>query len=640
MFAFLPLAWAIVSCGGSGSSGTINVADIQPHAANLVTEQQKIDFLSACGAKMDSWKALPRATRHANLVAWARTQPVIALSAVLAATDEPYFQYKDGDASVYADAGSVLPKLLVKPPIRTPKYDDQPGNIKAGCIFGFDSTTPDNTFTIKSYLEAQGYSATRLVNPTVSSILTLNGVGVLFAQGHGGMFVDKVNGISASHMALDFGEKATVATGNGAYARYRLAHEVVIVGREHTDINGKVTVISEYGITDKFIRNRMKFSDNSLICMDACDSGNPVLANAFLASNAGSYVGWSAPSQGLSGHSFEKLFDRMLGENAATPVSTIPERSFDLDATKSWMQKKGYDRDETPGSAAKLVWYNRPNYKSLILRPTIARVLWEGWDNSYKKARWLLEGTFGPDPGPTLRTITWGQTPCEVLSWDTNGIRIKMPTPTPQGDIQITKETRKSNPVPLTAWTVPLTYTLYGKGSLKLTIKMNARFRADIKGLRLFPQDPVSYYPVVFYTLEDSVGSLSASGNYKPDPNTTITWSGTEQLRGFNSSDFPVNGMLFSGYFDFSRKVANGEMLLNSTFTRTVTTSSGSSSTKLQATADGFLQLRLPFDTASFGIGSGSAAAQYPLGTPDAVSAQTTWGASSPTDPPTDHTKR
>ena len=448
-------------------------------------------------------------------------------------------------------------------------------------------------------------------------------------QGHGGLIKD---GKALVGGALDTGEIATDAKSSGAYLAYRKAGELAVVGRLVTNANNVQSGVATYAITDKFVRNRLKFADNSLVCADSCTGATQALGQAFLAANAGTYVSWNADAGELSTTRFKQLFDRLLGDNGTAPISHPYERPFDMRSTQAWMQTKALDKDPSFSSKATLTWFKKPSYNSTMLLPTVLRVIYEAPDKVYKKSKYLIEGTFGPDPGPSLRSVKWGSTNCEVLSWDPNvGIKIKLLSPRPSGNIQVFKENRKSNEVPISEWTIPITYTLTGKGTLTYTVKVNAKIFADVHGVRFMPEDPLQYYPITVYTLTDTTGSYSASGSYKVNKDTTVTWSGSGTLKGVDNT-FPADLVIFGGYFDVPNKRLNVTGFFhNATGLETVT---GSSPHKLALDFDGFqLGFKMPYNSTTYAIAGGSLSA-LPFESPYAVSSKMSWGAATPVNPP------
>lgn len=612
--------------GGGGGGGTID-------------EQAKIDLLKNAGVQMNAWRALPRATRHANLVTWAKSQPGVADAGIAASSDTVWILYTDGDGSVYLDNKG----LTVPPPRRiVPKANDMPGDVRAYTLYSLEHDKfPDVTDSVRLDLNNQGYNATRIENPTVEQLIALNGAGVLFWQCHGGVVNDNYNGVKTTSFGFGTGQQATKAL-SLTYQSYRKNAELLVSGREIVAPDGTVTVIPVYMITAKFVKNHLSLAPNAFVAIDGCTAATKEMYEAFQVAKAGTYVGWDGLSGPRSGERFTLMFDRLLGANVEPPLSQPLERPFDIDAVQNWMQTKNYDLDPSVSGYARLKWFYKAGAKSLMLRPTILRILEEANDQQWPFMKFLVEGTFGPDPGAANRKVTWGGVPVTVLSWnELEGIKIKPPAkPYPQGYVQVERNGRWSNRVPLTEWTLPVTYTLTGKGTLQCKITFTLKFRVDVRGVRFRPEDPIQGYPMVFVHMDDSTGKVTASGSYKPSPNTTITWSGGTNLVSKDSA-FPANGIAFSGVFNKATGFIDMFTLFSSgTFTRKQTSGTTTTTTQLAANTDGYLSSKVPFDRTSFVIPAGSAPPTLPLGTPDAVSATMTWTPAQPVNPPTDNVQR
>ncbi len=613
--------------GGGGGGGTV------------VSEASKLSLIKAIGPQIKSWWSLPKATRHTNLVAWAKKQPNVADAGIAPETNNVWIQFADGDATMYID--NRTPNPPNRPQRILPKKNDMPGDIRATTMWSLQvGHFTDVTDSIRLDLANQGYTSSRIAYPTIEQLLALNGSGVLFWQTHSGICTDKRNGVVRTRWAFVTGQTPTVELGT-RYKAYRDSGELFVAGIEAYNADGtpKDEPDPAYAITDLFITNHMRLADNAFVAIDSCTSAAGPFRQAFQTAKAGTYVGWNALSGSESGDRFVLMFDRLLGANVEPPLSTPLERSFDIDRVEEWMQSKGYDIDNSPQGTAQLQFAFLSGAKSLMLRPTLMRVIYEANNPVYNKTKFLLEGTFGPDPGPGNRKVMWGTRELDVLSWDElNGILVKLgPAPYPQGYIQVIRGVRVSNSVPMTEWTLPVTYTLNGKGTLKYVVTMNLKFRADVRQERFFPEDPLRRHPVAIWFLDDCTGQVTASGLYKPDANTTITWSGGSALTSVDSAPPPVGGILFGGDVNVLTGSINQMYLSNS---GTFTQKTNGKSTTLTSALAGYLTFAIPLNKTSYLIPAGSVAPATDLGVPYAVSASLTWTAASPVNPPTDSTPR
>lgn len=622
--------------GGGGGGGTGRTAN----------EGGKLDFVTAMGTQMNSWRTLPRAQRHANLVAWAKANPLVQDAGVEPSTDNVWVLYKDGDGTMYIDNRAPKPTPISPPTLPTIKKNDVPGDVKATVIWSLeDHKFEDVTESVRLDLNNHGYNGTRYAKPTLEQLRqAINGSGVLFWQAHSGIGRAVIGSQVHTRFGINVGTPATVELGKDAYRAYREAGELFVVGLEILKPDGTTEAVPVYAITDLFISRYLRMAPNAFVGIDSCTSSASPLRTAFQTANAGTFVGWNALSGYESGRRFQLMFDRLLGVNLESPISTPPERPFDIDVVQYWMQEKGYDMDTSPGSLAQLQWGYKAGFKSLILRPTISRAIFEARDSQSNFTKYLIEGTFGPDPRTTGKVgkVMWGNTECQIVSWkELEGITIRPPKPYPTGNLQVIKAGLFSNSVPITFWTLPVTYTLTGRNTLRYTVTMNLRFRVDARGARWTPEGNIVRHPVLIFQLDDSTGQVSASGQYKPSQNTTITWTGGTALTS-KDIELIANGIIFSGDMNIvSGRIENMFIQTSGTYTRTsTTTGSAPVVTQVPAVLDGYFQFNVPFNTTSYVIPSGSVAPTMPIGTPDGVSATLTWGSATPLNPPTAQTQR
>lgn len=638
-------AVVIAACGGGGGDAALGGGGGGGGTDRTANEGAKLQFIDSMGTQMNSWRALPRDQRHANLVAWAKSQSLVADAGVEPSTSNVWVLFKDGDGTLYIDNRTPRPVPSL-PPLAEARKNDLPGATKATVIWSLeDGQFEDVTNSIRLDLNNHGYAATRLADPTVEQLIAaINGSGVLFWQAHSGICRDNFNGQIRTRYVVNIGMAATIELGQGAYKAYREAGELFIAAREITKPDGTKEAIRVYAITDLFIARHLKMAANAFVGMDSCTSNASPLRTAFQTANAGTYVGWNALAGYSSGERFQLMFDRLLGANLEPPMSLPPERPFDIDAVQSWMQDKGYDMDPSPGSVAQMQWNYKSGAKSLILRPTIARAIFEARDNQNNFTKYLIEGTFGPDPRTSgqVGKVVWGNTECQIISWDEQeGIKIRPPKPYPVGDLQIIKGTLRSNRVPLTFWTLPVTYTLYGRGTLRYTVTMNLRFRVDARGTRWSPEGNIVRHPVMIFQLDDTTGQVSATGQYKPSQDTTITWSGGTPLTS-KDIELIANGIIFSGDLNINTgRIETMYIQTSGTYTRTETnTGSTPVVTQVPAMLDGYFTFNVPFNKTTYVIPSGSFAPTLPIQNSEGVSSTLTWGDATPLNPPTEFTQR
>lgn len=633
----------IFACGGGGSD--VSTGGGGGGGGGSLAETTKIQLVENMGAQMNNWRSLPKNQRHTNLVTWAKTQSGVAAAGIASETNNVWVRFTDGDVTLYLDNKESTG--VGKPaPVPTAMRGDMPTETKAYTIFSLESHKfEDLTDGLKTDLNNQGYNASRVVAPTVDQLLAMNGASVLFWQAHSGVGEEERNGKKTTLFAVVTGEPCSKDL-SLKYKTYRDAGELFIAGLETKNPDGTIgKPVAVYAVTDRFIKNHMKLATNSFVALDSCTSAFGTLYQAFQAAGAGTYVGWSSLAGGKSGERMTLMFDRLLGTNIEPPVSSPIERPFDIDRVEEWMLNKGYNQDASPTSTAQLKWfYKAGDAKGLMLKPTIARVIYTANDSLHNKSSLTIEGTFGPDPGAANRQVMWGTKQLEVITWsELEGIRVKMPAkPYPQDDIQVIKRGRRSNKVPMTEWTIPFTYTFTGKGSLTYTITLNIKMRSDARSARWEPEANLLHHPVAMWQLDDSTGTISASGTYKPSSDTTVTWSGGSNLISQDSGFNNMNGIIFGGTLNtLTGKIDAFALNCLGTFTQTVRTASNVQTTQVAAGLDGYLMpFSLTMNPTSFGIAAGSASPTSPIGNQYGQSAALQWGAAAAVNPPNNNTPR
>ena len=526
--------------------GLFNVAYGEP-----VPQEVKVNFLNQGGAKMREWKSLPRQQYQANLISWANSDPNVEEAYASDVSGNICIRFKDGNTCILmnkprtaADAGNEMPRTAAATPAtlaafsgvspKTVAIGSIPGSNRAITAFSLENGYPNSAPTIANWLRQRGYAPTIQNSATLTDVMSWssggNPLGVLFWHAHGTTFKWKDGTPTVAFITRQFTHPYTS----------------VPVYTQMYD-NGELTMAKDdsealpvWGITSKFVRNRMRFAPHSLVVMDACDGANADMAKAFFAAGAGSYASWDWLSGDDSGASCRKVFDRLLGMNEENPISSPPERSFSLAAIQQWMTEKGYDYDPSskyknqPRPNARLIWFHNPSAPANILMPSIMRVLAEASAPGEQYSKYLIEGDFGTDPGPSKRSVFWGEREMQVVRWDgINGITIRLPQNPPKGELQVLLKKdfySFSNKTPITEWTVPFTYELRGEGSLGAIMELSVKFRGDIHGSRYLPEMAVQRLPVVFNNMADCTGTVTASGSHSPGEGTTITWYGGSSL--------------------------------------------------------------------------------------------------------------
>lgn len=582
--------------------GTAPVADL-PGAAHItvvyepqvISEQARLDWLNTAGVRMAEWRDLSTAQRRANLVAWAKTGPLVADAVASALSDSAVLvKFRDGEIStlywrrrvedVTGPAGPPAPQLAARKSggINTLGEVSKgvPGTRNAVCAFSLEPNIfPNSAPTISGWLGGAGYQTRTFGSTTMDEIITWSSgqpLGVLFWQAHGTPYSSDGELGGLEGLSIVTRQEATAAGRLGKFSAYIRRGEVGMAKDDSGAGPG-------YTITSKFVRNYLRFAPHSLVMLDVCQGAHRELTNAFIESGAGAVGAWDILSGRDSATPMLKVFDRLLGTNAEPPLSFPKERPFALPVIQHWLRLRGFDVDPSPkwpgqkDFNARLVWNMNPGKPADILRPSIMRILYEGAGQTENYTKLLIEGDFGDDPGAARRRLTWGGQPVSLLHWKSDGITIRLPDAKPSGHFQATIDSiHRSNERPCTEWRIPITYTHNARGSLNFGISMNVRMRADIAGTRGMPEMPVQYLPVDFWQHTDCTGSIAAGGSYSPRPKTIITWSGGSDLRSLDpqvqGSELASNAIVNSGRINLlTGEIEDYQLMGGGNFTESVT---------------------------------------------------------------------
>lgn len=583
------------------------------------------------GTQLDGWRDLSKDQRHANVVAWAKTQPLVENAGIDPDSNTVWIEYTDGTGSFYIDnkeppLGAIT---ATRPPITRAKVF--PEDTSAYAIFSVESYFSDSTPWLSQQLNSNGYTCAQQPYPDIAQVLSMNNAGVIYWESHAGFSKHKDNGVWNPVFVLLTGEEADEALSSGAYKAYIDAGEVQ-TGNLDIRVNGAWKTIQAYAITDRFVAKHMHLSPGSFVAIDACQTGNVLFANAWKKAGAGTFVGWDQNSGKNSDTPMMRMFDRLLGTNLKDPITpNPPERPFNVEATQLWMQENGFDKD--PSSTATMKFYHATAAtltipSTLALLPTASRLLLEGKDATYAKSKLFIEGSFGPKPSTNDYDVTWGGTKLDIIDWkDVEGIRVKIPDPPPVGSIVIRRDTRKSNPVPMTEWILPVKYTMTGRGTLKYVVDFKLKIHADVHWARYFPQDIPSGVPTPIWHLSDSTATVTASGQYKPDVNTTITWSDGINSKSYDMTDH-ANSIAFAGQIDMAAgQIKDFFLFNNSTYT---VKNNGAIVSKPAAAVEGYFQFNIPISKSTYVISSGAVSPTQSISSPYCVSATLTFGPATP----------
>jgi hypothetical protein len=298
-----------------------------------------------------------------------------------------------------------------------------------------------------------------------------------------------------------------------------------------------------YAITRHFVHEHFKFAKDSFVFANVCSSITPQAADMYLElkRTAGLVLGWSGTAHArtaiLAG---ELLMSRMLGGNDRSgdpgwsfppdkppgrpwsfkdAMAEITDNAIDLYNPSLDGPKPAPDKD-CPPSAPSKTDYTKARFKWLpsadadvLLRPSIRNM-----DVDERKHELVLHGDFG-EGKPEDGKVTVGAADCKVTSWKKDEVRCDLGEGFVTGQVVAAMRDRKSNPAPLTGWTVKVDDTLFFPkkmpGDFGMGWKLEVKFRGDVHASREKPHDaPVEREPFVFLAHPSSTCLPKMQGKY------------------------------------------------------------------------------------------------------------------------------
>jgi hypothetical protein len=402
--------------------------------------------------------------------------------------------------------------------------------------FGTGNFYTNPVSDIAGILEDHGYMPFAR-DATVDSIKVHNG-GVFFIEAHGGTTRGRDD---VRQYFISLSEPVT----REAEARYyadlyaspaRLAHVEALNGQGEWEWT--------YGFSGAFVEEYMGFSEESVVMLNACRSGNAVAAamvQGFHSVGAGVVLGWTRnmPNEVVDAGA-KHFFDRSMGANQLSRQESPPIRPFNYFEILGDMALRGvsagqilqYPVRPPAAFAFGFLTYSikgggeTPNF--LFLAPTIAHLAVDESKNQLQ-----IEGDFGDVPG----IVTVGGTSVETI-WDIHVLLCTLPSEGPgsSGDVIVEVRGHKSNVRRLTEWHGGIIYESSGPGTLHRSATFVMHLRGDVDDWRNAPaDDPLLSGDsgtgfVSFSSALDGLATVNSGGsNYDPVPDCATTWSNGSQ---------------------------------------------------------------------------------------------------------------
>lgn len=311
---------------------------------------------------------------------------------------------------------------------------------------------------------------------------------------------------------------------------------IMLVPNMHTAQTEGPERLRRFGITSKFIREKMRLANNALVYIDAGYGNHDDLRQAFLDIGASVYLAWNGmPSNDAKPNKSAIFFSQhMVNEDFADPLfswADSPTRPFDYQNVYSMLMARGFGRD-TPG----LIPSPDDPYLSLtegdgdlaILSPSIAYlVVDENPENPSPETALLhIYGSFGSDPGAGNREVLLRREPLQIESWSPSEITCLIPARDSAGHtsgrVIVVNRGVESNATPLTEWYLPVTmFTrndvtgFYDQANFTLHLRLDVHgYRSILNQPYPLPAPPASLYGNGLSVGRYSSGSWVCGGAY------------------------------------------------------------------------------------------------------------------------------
>ena len=536
---FLCTAMLIAACSGDNGTAPPTDDDDDDGGGGTVTSADTLRLLTtnAVAAQLDQWAGLPADTIATRAVAFLETRSNIKDAGITQGSTTVWAVFKDGvsliipnnretstAADTLIDAAIVSTPNLTAAPRRTiPAGRDMvramrvpesaleiPVSAKFRALNPIGTCHVDPLPMVKKLLRA-GHYVNAGGSATVEGLALVQGDGVFYINTHGGVGFD---GNAVPYYALWTATPFDAIT-FGLYTDMLKAGELAVVVEMTNDAQGNCVNLAHLGITAIFVKKYMSFGKNSLVILDACDSGKSSAASmreAFKAKGASVVVGWTDRiTAGFAYASTKYLLDRLLGVNIVSPENP-KQRAFNIDQVRADMAKKNLV-DDPVHHAVLTVFHLRDDFG--LLAPTIQFVSLE--ENGLR-GRLFIAGIFGTDPGEGNRSVTINGQPLDNIEWYPTEIDCDIPDTgsNASGTIVVKVGTganaRESNPVNITEWKGDLIYERDDPGSHTAQMTLTVRFRADIHDFRDEPGEPPFKTQVLFTASDDSKIEITSGG--------------------------------------------------------------------------------------------------------------------------------
>jgi hypothetical protein len=431
------------------------------------------------------------------------------------------------------------------PPAPTPMKTVLPDGNGAVLLSGFGPSSdfpPDPSASLGSWLTDKGYKVD-VRGASVADFKISSQPALVHVRTHGG------NGYIFDAEGNNAGQIESFWTTTPVADPTTTTYDAEVNSGMLSTMNQKVTLTkseNHYGVTPQFISSNWKLKAGAYVHASSCwlgarpaydpSSGKPfvpensALQNAVFGTGARLFAGWTRASEVVVIDEVARfVLDRMLGSNLATPLESPPQRPMGASSIKKDMTAKGIDLNSVAQGKGWTSVFNFLAPKSSGGRYLVDRLapsITQMKVDTDKDELYIYGDLEAYSVGDDAYRISIAATDYNLKRREGSAFVCDLPADA-SGDVQLRVEDRKSNRTRLSEWTVKMTYSIVGPGTLKQEFVYTIKVVGDVHQYRdEAGGQPTTHKNLVSMRGQGSKADWSGSGVYQ-DAKYRVKWSGS-----------------------------------------------------------------------------------------------------------------
>ncbi len=571
---------AVLIALGCGSGEDILQQNPPPPSGGTLTDEQRMSVLNECTTFVNSQGDL-KSEEVQQIIAtylkariefkdagvqsgnvWATFHDGRMLIIIPDYLSEPAFSGADSGGRISIPDGGGRYNAPGRPEGRTKAIP----SLKKGILFnGMGPGFQDGRDHLRiMFINSDTHYELEKKDATIKNLKEVDGQAIIYILTHGGLGFELSGVIPTPTFGLWTSDKVSDAMDEQYENDLDDGSLSYVIGRQ----NPNEWYEKHYGITQKFVKKYMTFADDAFVYVDACTSmseGAKPFSDQVLdkcKNKMGTYIGWTGLTSAaayIPTHRY--IFDRMIASNDVSGTEqTPPQRPFDFVSVYNDMltYPEVYNLGVSRAHGGRLA-YNFRSISEVQLTPSISYILMSDYEN-----KMAIHGLFGDDPQEQGQVFINGNL-ASIELWSRYLIICKIDQDA-SGDVIVSFNDHRSNAVPITSWTIPMTVTR-DVGGLKTEAKLTLKLRGDVHRYRAVPNaDPILERPDslgLFLDEEAWLFSKASSGTYTVSGSRShgcalvkcqASQTQTNQAQGGNLPyDITVDGLHFYARYRWSR---------------------------------------------------------------------------------------